>query len=351
VIVMTQSSQNSVLLEVKNLRVTFPLDEGVVTAVEDVDFNLHRGEVLGVVGESGCGKSVTAQAIMRILPNPGRIDRGEILLHRPDGRITDLAAFKQTSREVRQVRGKEIAMIFQEPMNSFSHLYTIGNQMIEAVLLHQKISKQAARELVIQMLEKVGIPNAARRIDNYPFEFSGGMRQRAMIAMALCNNPSLLIADEPTTALDVTIQAQILQLMRDLQRETDMSIIFITHNLGVVAQIANRIAIMYLGLVVEEGPVRDIFNNPRHPYTANLLLAVPTIGKTTGKRLVSIQGNVPSPFERPAGCPFHTRCEKFIPGRCDKEVPRMTMVGERHRVRCLLYDDGARQETAAGDVL
>jgi oligopeptide/dipeptide ABC transporter ATP-binding protein len=277
---------------------------------------------------------------MRILPPPGRIDQGEILLYRPDGSITDVAQLSQTSKGIRQVRGKEMAMIFQEPMNSFSHLYTIGNQMIEAVLLHQKINEAKARTLVIRMLEKVGIPNAARRIDNYPFEFSGGMRQRAMIAMALCNNPSLLIADEPTTALDVTIQAQILQLMRDLQKEMSTSIIFITHNLGVVAQIADRVAIMYLGLVVEEGSVRDIFNNPKHPYTTNLLRAIPTIGKTTGKRLVSIQGNVPSPFERPGGCPFHPRCEKAIPGRCNMETPGMTQIGEQHRVRCLLYSAG-----------
>ena len=331
---------NSQLLEVNHLKVAFPLDEGVVTAVEDVSFNMRRGEVLGVVGESGCGKSVTAQAIMRILPTPGRIEQGEILLHRPDGSITDVAKLSQTSKAIRQVRGKEMAMIFQEPMNSFSHLYTIGNQMIEAVRLHQKIKESEARALVIRMLEKVGIPNAARRIDNYPFEFSGGMRQRAMIAQALCNNPSLLIADEPTTALDVTIQAQILQLMRDLQKEMGTSIIFITHNLGVVAQIANRVAIMYLGLVVEEGSVRDIFNHPMHPYTANLLRAIPTIGKTTGKRLVSIQGNVPSPFERPTGCPFHPRCDRAMPGRCDVEIPEMKPMGEQHRVRCLLYGTG-----------
>jgi oligopeptide/dipeptide ABC transporter ATP-binding protein len=334
---MNVTMNNPLLLEVNHLKVTFPLDEGVVTAVEDVSFNVRRGEVLGVVGESGCGKSVTAQAIMRILPTPGRIDQGDILLHRPDGGITNVAQFRQTSKYIQEVRGKEMAMIFQEPMNSFSHLYTIGNQMIEAVLLHQKLSKTTARELVIRMLEKVGIPNAARRIDNYPFEFSGGMRQRAMIAMALCNNPSLLIADEPTTALDVTIQAQILQLMRDLQKEMGTAIIFITHNLGVVAQIANRVAIMYLGQVVEEGSVRDIFNNPKHPYTANLLRAIPTIGKTTGKRLVSIQGVVPSPFERPTGCPFHPRCEHMLPGRCDAEAPGMTQLGEAHAVRCLLY--------------
>lgn len=334
---MTTNPDSRLLLDVKNLQVVFPLDEGNVVAVEDVDFNLHCGEVLGVVGESGCGKSVTAQAIMRIIPTPGRIEKGEILLTRPDGHVVDLAKLKSTSKEIREIRGKEIAMIFQEPMNSFSPLYTIGNQLTEAILLHQKISKEDARDLAIKMLEKVGIPNAARRIDNYPFEFSGGMRQRAMIAQALSNNPSLLVADEPTTALDVTIQAQILQLMRNLQKETGTSIIFITHNLGVVAQIANRIAIMYLGQVVEEGPVRDIFYDPRHPYTQNLLRAVPTIGKTTGKRLVSIKGSVPSPFERPAGCPFHPRCEKAIQGRCDQDAPQMIQINEQHRVRCLQY--------------
>lgn len=334
---MTTNLDSPMLLDVKNLQVVFSLDEGQVTAVEDVNFNLRRGEVLGVVGESGCGKSVTAQAIMRIIPTPGRIEQGEILLTRSGGKVVDLARLKPTSKEIREIRGKEIAMIFQEPMNSFSPLYTIGNQLTEAILLHQKISKQAARELAIKMLEKVGIPNAAKRIDNYPFEFSGGMRQRAMIAQALSNDPSLLVADEPTTALDVTIQAQILHLMRQLQEETGTSIVFITHNLGVVAQIADRIAIMYLGQIVEEGAVRDIFYDPRHPYTQNLLRAVPTIGKTTGKRLVSIQGSVPSPFERPSGCPFHPRCEKVSMGRCDQEAPQMIQVGERHRVRCLQY--------------
>ncbi|RPJ36285.1 MAG: ABC transporter ATP-binding protein [Chloroflexi bacterium] len=330
---------DSPLIKVNNLKVTFPMDEGTVIAVEDVSMELYRGEVLGVVGESGCGKSVTAQAIMRIIPTPGRIDQGEILLNRPDGRTVDIARLSATSAEIREIRGKEVAMIFQEPMNSFSPLYTIGNQLTEAILLHQKIDKKAARELAIKMLEKVGIPNASRRIDNYPFEFSGGMRQRAMIAQALSNNPSLLVADEPTTALDVTIQAQILQLMRNLQKETNTSIIFITHNLGVVAQIASRIAIMYLGQVVEEGTVRDIFNNPKHPYTSNLLRAVPTIGKTTGKRLISIQGSVPSPFERPAGCPFHPRCDQAIAGKCNEQRPEMVRIGERHNVRCLLYNE------------
>lgn len=330
-------ADSSTLLELKNLRVVFPLDEGNVVAVEDVSLELRRGEVLGMVGESGCGKSVTAQAIMRIIPTPGKIEKGEILFVRTNDEIVNIANLNPNGREIRSICGKEIAMIFQEPMNSFSPLYTIGNQLMEAVLLHQKVSKSEARRIVTELLERVGIPNAEQRIGNYPFEFSGGMRQRAMIAMALCNNPSLLIADEPTTALDVTIQAQILQLMRNLQKETGASIIFITHNLGVVAQIANRIAIMYLGQVVEEGSVRDIFNDPKHPYTANLLRAIPTIGKTSGKRLISIQGSVPSPFERPPGCAFHPRCEKFIPGVCDVETPQNLKVGEMHLVRCHLY--------------
>jgi peptide/nickel transport system ATP-binding protein len=332
-------ADHSTLLELKNLKVIFPLDEGNVIAVEDVSLELRRGEVLGVVGESGCGKSVTAQAIMRIIPTPGKIESGDILFVRTNDEIVNISQLNPNGREIRSICGKEMAMIFQEPMNSFSPLYTIGNQLMEAVLLHQKVPKEKARQIVVKLLERVGISNAERRLGNYPFEFSGGMRQRAMIAMALCNNPSLLIADEPTTALDVTIQAQILQLMRDLQRETGTSIIFITHNLGVVAQIANRIAIMYLGQVVEEGTVRNIFKDPKHPYTANLLRAIPTIGKTSGKRLISIQGSVPSPFERPKGCAFHPRCEKFISGVCDVEAPKNLAVGEEHRVRCHLYNN------------
>jgi oligopeptide/dipeptide ABC transporter ATP-binding protein len=332
-----QTPEPEFLIEIKHLKVAFPLDEGEVTAVEDVNFELRKGEVLGVVGESGCGKSVTAQAIMRIIPSPGQIEGGEILLHRPDGGTTDIARLKTTGKEMRQIRGKEVAMIFQEPMSSFSPIYTIGNQITEAIRLHQKLSQKEALNLAGRMLERVGIPNAMARLDNYPFEFSGGMRQRAMIAMALSNDPSLLIADEPTTALDVTIQAQILKLMRDLQSETGTSIIFITHNLGVIAQIASRIAIMYLGRVVEEGTVRDIFYNAKHPYTVNLLRAIPTIGKTSGKRLESIQGSVPGPFERPRGCPFHPRCEKMIAGRCDQESPLLTRVGEQHSVQCFLY--------------
>ena len=339
------------LLEVQNLKVSFPLDEGLVHAVEDVTFTIHRGEVLGVVGESGCGKSVTSQAIMRILPPPGRIGGGQILLHKQDGVTLDIAGMKAHGKEIRKIRGKEIAMIFQEPMSSFSPIHTIGNQIIEAILLHKKISQDEARQRAIELLERVGIPNAARRIDSYPFEFSGGMRQRAMTAMALSCDPSLLIADEPTTALDVTIQAQILGLMKDLQSELGTAILFITHNLGVIAQIADRIAIMYLGKVVEEGRVRDIFNDPKHPYTSNLLRAIPRIGKTEGKRLVSIQGAVPGPFKMVKGCAFHPRCEKRQDGLCNVEVPGVTHLDNTHTVRCFLYGEHAnslRQELMHG---
>ena len=297
---MTMDKQ--ALLELVDLRVSFPLDEGVVQAVDGVSLTLNRGRVLGVVGESGCGKTVTAQTILRIVPPPGRIDSGQILLnevksssdHSVVTESVDLAQLNPTGRQIRKIRGKEVAMIFQEPMSSFSPLHTIGNQLMEAVLLHRDVTKAQARAIIIDLLEKVGISNAERRVDQYPHEFSGGMRQRAMIAMALSCNPSLLIADEPTTALDVTIQAQILDLMGSLQEEMGMAIMFITHNLGVIAQIADEIAIMYLGKVVEHGSAHDIFDKPRHPYTVNLLRAIPHIGKTTGQRLFAIKGMVPS---------------------------------------------------------
>jgi oligopeptide/dipeptide ABC transporter ATP-binding protein len=333
---------NSLLLEIKDLRVSFPLDEGVVQAVDGVSLSIKPGHVMGIVGESGCGKTVTAQSIMRIIPRPGRIDAGQVLFHCSRGAsgdaVIDLAQLPPTGRQIRQIRGREIAMVFQEPMSSFSPLHTVGNQLVEAVLLHSRASKQEARARVVEMLDRVEIPNAARRIDEYPFEFSGGMRQRAMIAMALSCNPSLLIADEPTTALDVTIQAQILNLMRDLQREMGMAVMFITHNLGVIAQIADEVAIMYLGKVVEEGPVREIFHHAVHPYTFNLLRAIPRIGKTSGQRLFSIEGMVPSPFERPPGCAFHPRCNRMTPGRCDVDAPPVVELGNGHSVRCFLTD-------------
>ena len=335
---------NNVLLEIKDLRVSFPLDEGTVRAVEGVDLTVRRGEVLGVVGESGCGKSVTAHSVLRIIPPPGRIDGGQILFHPPSqsgangNRVIDLACLNPTGSEIRDIRGKDIAMIFQEPMSSFSPVHTIGNQISEAILLHQKVTEAKAREMTIELLRLVGISSAAERVDNFPHQFSGGMRQRAMIAMALSCNPALLIADEPTTALDVTIQAQILELIRGLQKRLGMAVMFITHNLGVIAQIADSIAIMYLGQVVEYGPVREILRNPKHPYTVDLLRAVPRLGKTAGQRLVAIEGSIPSPFQRPNGCPFHPRCSRMMPGRCEVHMPVVTQLDDQHTVRCLLYE-------------
>ena len=331
------------LLEIQNLDVTFPLDEGLVRAVDGVSLHLNRGEILGVVGESGCGKSVTAQTVLRLTPKPGRIDSGQILYHRaaknPSSQpeTIDIARLSPTGKEIRAIRGKDISMIFQEPMSSFSPLYTIGAHISEAILEHEKMSPKQARSLGIELLNKVGIPNPERRFDQYPHELSGGMRQRGMIAVALSCNPALLIADEPTTALDVTIQAQILELMRSLQQEIGMAILFITHNLGAVAQIADRVAIMYLGRVVEEGPVRAIFHQPEHPYTRDLLRAVPRIGKTRGQRLAAIGGVIPNPFERPAGCTFHPRCKEYRPGICDNEAPPITWLSSDHTVRCFLH--------------
>ena len=335
---------NKVLLEIKDLRVSFPLDEGMVRAVEGVDLTMRRGEVLGVVGESGCGKSITAHSILRIIPAPGRIDAGQILFYpasqsnaRGNG-VVDLARLNPTGSEIRNIRGKDIAMIFQEPMSSFSPVHTIGEQIGEAILLHQQVTPAKAREMTIELLRLVGIPSAAERVDNFPHQFSGGMRQRAMIAMALSCSPALLIADEPTTALDVTIQAQILELIRGLQKRLGMAVMFITHNLGVIAQIADTVAIMYLGQVVEYGPVREILRNPKHPYTVDLLRAVPRLGKTAGQRLVAIEGSIPSPFERPSGCPFHPRCSRAMAGRCEIEMQALTHLDEQHTVRCLLYE-------------
>jgi oligopeptide/dipeptide ABC transporter ATP-binding protein len=332
------------LLEIKDLRVSFPLDEGTVRAVEGVDLTIQRGEVLGVVGESGCGKSITAHSILRIIPQPGRIDSGQILFHPPgasganENGVVDLAKLNPTGPEIRNIRGKDIAMIFQEPMSSFSPVHTIGSHITEAILLHQQVSPARAREMTIELLRLVGISGAEQRVDSYPHQFSGGMRQRAMIAMALSCNPSLLIADEPTTALDVTIQAQILDLMRGLQKRLGMAVMFITHNLGVIAQIADTVAIMYLGQVVEYGPVREILRNPKHPYTVDLLRAVPRLGKTAGQRLVAIEGSIPSPFQRPSGCPFHPRCSRMMPGRCEVHMPALTHLDDQHSVRCLLYE-------------
>ena len=331
------------LIRINHLKVTFPLDEGTVQALDGIDIRIGKGKVIGVVGESGCGKSITARSILRIIPPPGKIEEGEILLRTkigsPDGKehVLDLAAIDPESDLFRQVRWGEVSMIFQEPMTSFSSYHTLGDQISEAAIIHDKLSKKDARELAIKMLDRVGIPNASTRFNQYPHEFSGGMRQRAMIAMALICNPSMLIADEPTTSLDVTIQAQMLELMRDLRQDYGSSILFITHNLGVIAQIADEVFIMYLGRIVESGLVTDIFHDPKHPYTVDLLHAIPRITGKDRKRLVAIEGNVPSPFERPGGCPFHPRCNRIIKGTCETQVPGMTHYSNGHAVACHLY--------------
>jgi len=331
------------LIRITNLKVSFPLDEGTVQALDGIDLSIKKGHVVGIVGESGCGKSITARSILRIIPSPGKIDQGEILLKTTlgspggDEQVIDLAKIDPDSDLLRQVRWGEISMIFQEPMTSFSSYHTLGDQISEAVLVHRKITKKDARELAIQMLERVGIPNASTRVNQYPHEFSGGMRQRAMIAMALICNPSMLIADEPTTSLDVTIQAQMLELMRDLRKDFGSSIMFITHNLGVIAQIADEVCIMYMGKIVERGTVSNIFHDPKHPYTVDLLQAIPKITGKVKERLVAIEGNVPSPFERISGCPFHPRCGRVLQGVCDTQVPGEIDFGKGHKAVCHLY--------------
>jgi peptide/nickel transport system ATP-binding protein len=310
--------EEGLLLDVRDLRIVLDADGEDVPVVEGISFDLAPGKVLALVGESGCGKSVTSQSLLRLLPRELRITGGEINFQPAEGApALDIASLGKDGRKIREIRGNHIAMIFQEPMSSFSLLHTMGNQIGEVIRLHRKASKAETRELVIELLDKVGISDPGRAVDQYPYEFSGGMRQRGMIAKALACSPSLLIADEPTTALDVTIQAQILELMRGLQAELGMAIIFITHDLGVVAQIADEVAIMYLGRIVEKGPVREIFHNPKHPYTVNLIRAIPQLGNLRIRRqLAPIQGSVPSLFERPAGCAFHPRCDAFMAGRC-----------------------------------
>jgi peptide/nickel transport system ATP-binding protein len=309
-----------------------------------VCFQIARGESLGVVGESGCGKSVTAQAILRIVPEPGKIVSGEISLHRhhaANGRAAGAETVKLTDLDakgpaIRAIRGAEIAMVFQEPMTSLSPVHTIGFQIMEAIILHQSVNKARARERAIEILAKVGMPRPGQAVDAYPHQLSGGQRQRAMIAMALSCNPSLLIADEPTTALDVTTQAQILDLMRQLQDELGMAIMFITHDLGVIAEMTTRVVVMYLGKVVEEADVDTLFHAPAHPYTQALINSVPRLGMRS-ELLQPIEGSVPDPYNIPPGCPFSPRCPKFIPGRCDIVEPQWIAVDDRHAVRCHLY--------------
>jgi oligopeptide/dipeptide ABC transporter ATP-binding protein len=358
------------LIEIKDLRVEFNVREGIVKAVDGFNLTINRGETVGVIGESGCGKSVTARAILNMVPKPGKVTSGEILYYRPTkgGRtngssgmtdVLDLTKLHPDGETIRQIRGGEIGMIFQEPMSSLTPVYSTGTLINEAVSLHRlspvkkigaqvadtiaahrKISKEEARVVAIEMLRKVGIPKPEQRVDNYPHQLSGGQRQRVMIAIALSCEPVMLIADEPTTALDVSIEAQILDIMRELQESSNMAILFITHNLGVVASMAHEIVVMYMGKAVERAKVEDLFYKPKHPYTQSLLKSIPKLGqKKSGERLASITGSVPDPFHLPTGCVFHPRCPSFMPGKCDKIVPTWTEVGNDHWANCLLYEE------------
>jgi len=321
------------LLEVRDLRTHFPTRAGLVRAVDGVSFYLDRGELLGLVGESGCGKSMTALSVMRLIAKPGRIVGGEILF---DGK--DL--LKLSDSEMRQMRGDDIAMIFQDPMTSLNPVFTVGEQIAEALRLHRKLSSKQARQATIEAMREVAIPDPARRIVDYPHQLSGGMRQRIMIAMALACNPKLLIADEPTTALDVTIQAQILELLDDLRKQRDLAVLLITHDLGVVAEVADRVAVMYTGRIVEESPVDELFARPKHPYTEGLLRSVPKLTSAhviKQERLQTIEGTVPRPTDLPAGCHFAPRCTHRMPRCTEEEIPLYDLEGGVS-VRCVLYD-------------
>jgi oligopeptide/dipeptide ABC transporter ATP-binding protein len=349
------------LLEVKNLKVHFEVQRGTVRALEGVNFTIYRGETLGIIGESGSGKSVTARSIMRLLANNGRIADGQILFYQEQAEDSveepiDITQLDPDGRKIRSLRGGEIAMIFQEPMSSLTPVYTPGVHIGEAVRLHlkpnrsvgsqmqkaiqktQSVSKAEARQIAISLLDRVGIPRANQQIDSYPHQLSGGQRQRVMIAVALSCNPSLLIADEPTTALDVTTQAQINNLIRDVQQEYNMAVMYITHDLGVIAEVAQKVAVMYLGRIVETGDIDSIFYTPKHPYTRALLESIPRIGQVRGKRLAAIEGMVPDPFSIPKGCSFSDRCREFMPGHCERIHPNLVPVNEQQSAACLLYD-------------
>jgi peptide/nickel transport system ATP-binding protein len=370
---MTESTRDP-LVTVKDLHVEFDVRDGIVHAVDGASFNIYRGQTLGIIGESGCGKSITAKAIMNMVPKPG-VMRGEITYFAKSdedgGEVIEEVRLDQTNPDgevIRKIRGGHIAMIFQEPMSSLTPVYSAGFHIMEAVGLHRfldtetigdemsrniqqkrKVSEEEAREIAVDMLQRVGIPNAEQRVDSYPHELSGGQRQRVMIAIALSTHPDLLIADEPTTALDVSIEAQILDLMRELQDNFDMAIMFITHNLGVIAEIANEIVVMYMGKEVERSTTIEIFENPKHPYTRSLLGSIPEIGEKRS-HLETIKGMVPSPFNLPSGCVFHPRCPDYMPGKCDRIYPDYAEVEDYHWARCLLYE-GSWPETAEAQAI
>lgn len=330
--------QDNVVLELKNMKVHFHLDEGILKAVDGVDLIIKKGKTLGIVGESGCGKSVTAHAMLRITPSIAKIT-GQILYHKTikgkEDEISDLAAMNVNGNEIRNIRGGEISMIFQEPMKAFSPIHTIGNQIIESILLHRNNDPVEARKIAIDVLRNVGMSNPEQRVDEYPHQLSGGMRQRAMIAMALCCEPAVLIADEPTTALDVTIQAQVLQLINDLKRDFNTSVVFITHDLGVIAEMCDDVAVMYLGKVVEYTNVDNLYYDARHPYTIALLGSIPSVTRDPKEKLDSIEGTVPFPMNLPKGCGFYTRCTRAVAGLCNVDDIPMFEVEKGHSVRCI----------------
>jgi oligopeptide/dipeptide ABC transporter ATP-binding protein len=341
---MPMSDQTRPLLSVRDLKVHFFMDEGVVKAVDGVSFDVVPGEVFGVVGETGCGKSVAMRAILRIVEPPGRIVSGEILLRRPragssgsDDIVQDLARLQSGGAEMRSIRGGEIALIPQEPMAAFSPVHSVGDQILEAIALHRSVNEREARRLAVSLCRDVGIPAPEQRLGNYAWQLSGGLRQRALIAMALSCNPRLLIADEPTTAVDVTTQAQVLRLLRQLQRDRESAIILVTHDLGVIAQMADHVMVMYLGRVMEQGRVDAIFHAAKHPYTQALLRSIPSIHATPRIDLPTISGSIPHPFARPRGCPFHPRCAHAMPGTCDRKSPALRPVADGQFVSCFLY--------------
>lgn len=337
---MSAMSGYEPILEVKNLKTHYFLEKGVVQAVKGVSFSLANGQTLGIVGESGCGKSVTARSIMRLIKSPpGQIVDGEIIFRRQKRRAetTDIVKLDPKGPEMRSIRGGEISMIFQEPMTSLNPLYTVGRQISEVVELHQNMSRKQALKVAVEMLDKVKIADPHDRVNQYPHQLSGGMRQRVMIALALSCNPSILIADEPTTALDVTIQAQIIDLMEQLQEDFGSSIIIITHNLGVVSQMADHVAVMYFGRVVEYGTTVDIFRNPQHPYTVGLLESIPVLGRRKDI-LVPIPGVVPNATDDIKGCAFADRC-RHVMEKCRQHVPPIKAVEGEHEVACWLYED------------
>ncbi len=345
---MTETKQQPIL-SVRDLETHFFSDEGIVRAVDGASFDLFPKQTLGIVGESGCGKSVTARSLLGIVEKPGKVVGGEIWLRQSDAADPiDLTKLDPTGDTYRAIRGAEIALVFQEPMTSFSAYHTVGNQIIESIRLHQPLNKKEARAKAIDMLDMVGVPQPDRRIDEYSFELSGGLRQRVMIAMALSSDPRILIADEPTTALDVTTQAQILDLLRQIQEERDLAIILITHDMGVIAEMTDDVVVMYLGREVEHGPVDDIFHNPKHPYTQALLDSIPSVLAEPRSKLATIAGSIPHPFARPSGCPFNPRCAEVMRGLCDQQVPQFLPIGRDHDVGCFLHHDADGEPVNGG---